>query len=423
MKLTAYKDLESSKRAQTLSRIILIGGAHLVIIGGAYFVTHFGGNEGNSKESLAGVGTWSSNSANASAPSVDASASTLFDDRAGNLAGYNAGNSKPILVASNSSAASSSGGRFAPRRPSDTGSAGSGSSTLDTTRDDDILQPLNRSSSELYPVRSSSQPSANLSDTIEYTVQSGDSIWAISKRFGVTERDISAANPGLKANAIHVGQVVNIPRSSDSQFSGSSSAAPTPSPVESKPVDGSIYTVKSGDVLSRIASRQGVTVAQIKAANGLKNDVIRIGQELVIPTKTNSAALVSQQHRGTKVTIEAGDTLDKYAAIYGVSVAELMKLNNIENPRLIRIGQTLLIPEKGSARSSSVSAQTQTQTRTQSQTPTRREPTRQPATQTEPLGSLDDLLPDSDQSELPGLDDAFGSEDLEDQPLIQISDN
>lgn len=46
-----------------------------------------------------------------------------------------------------------------------------------------------------------------------------------------------------------------------------------------------VYVVKSGDVLGKIASRHGVTVAQIMKWNGLKSNVIRIGQKLVIYTK------------------------------------------------------------------------------------------------------------------------------------------
>ncbi|EDY80580.1 LysM domain protein [Verrucomicrobiia bacterium DG1235] len=411
MKLSAYKDLESSKRAQTMSRIILIAGAHLVIIGGAFLVTNFGEKNNDDSTSLAGVGTWSNQSSSANEPSVDASSSTLFDPRASDLSGYNSGEAKPVLLASNSTPTSSSGGRYAPRRPTSSGSSNdsASSSTASSSLDDELLQPVYRSSNELYPARSPSRPDSSLSQTIEYKVQNGDSLWGISKRFKVSVSEITAVNPGIKANAIRVGQTVNIPRTSDS--APASLVAVKPETV-STPVVGSTYTVKAGDSLSRIASRQGVTVAELKAANGLSNDMIRIGQELVVPTRTNSAALVSKQHRGPKVTVEAGDTLDKYAAIYGVSIADLMKLNNIDNPRLIRIGQTLLIPEKTSSRV--VTPQPRQQTVTQ--------PARTPPVQEQTLQSLDDLAPDDELVPLPTLEDEFGEEDLDDQPLIQITE-
>lgn len=50
-------------------------------------------------------------------------------------------------------------------------------------------------------------------------------------------------------------------------------------------LSGNTYVVKRGDNLSRLARRFGVTVDALKAANGLKTDVIRIGQVLIIPGK------------------------------------------------------------------------------------------------------------------------------------------
>lgn len=416
MKLSAYKDLEASKRAQTLSRIILIAGAHLVIIGGAYLVTHFGSGQSDDSGSIAGVGTWSNQDSDANQPSVDASSNTLFDKRAGDLDGYNAGDGKPMRVASSNNAPSqSSGGRYAPRRPEGSSSSStspSQSSSRSTTSqaDDGILQPLNNANSSLYPERPSTSSSQGLSQAFEYKVQSGDSLWEISQRFKVSVSEIAAANPGIKANAIRVGQTINVPRNSDSPRSSSLSSSSSTSP-QSTPsnANGPKYTVKSGDSLSRIASRQGVTVAELKAANGLSGDMIRVGQELTIPSKTRSSELVSKQHRGPKVTVEAGDTLDKYAAIYGVSVRDLMRVNDITDPRMIRIGQTLLIPESGQAAPAM-------------QQPSRTQPQSQPQQRTveEPVQTLDQLAPEP--STLPTLDDEFGDEDIESQPLVPIED-
>lgn len=380
-------------------------------------MTNFGDQTSDDTVALAGVGTWSSQSANASEQSVDASASTLFDSRASDLNGYNAGEGKPVLLASNSaSTSSSSAGRYAPRRPNSSSSLNNNvtvpSSKNEVAQDDGFLEPINRPSSELYPIHTPTVPTSGLSQTIEYKVQNGDSLWGISQRFKIKVADINAVNPGLTVN-IRAGQVIKIPRTTASSSVGYQSPSSNAVP-DSKPVNGTIYTVKSGDVLSRIASRQGVTLAQLKSANGLTKDVIRVGQKLVIPTRSNSAVLVSKQHRGPKVTIEAGDTLDKYAAIYGVSVAELMKLNKITNARLIRIGQTLLIPESGQSRI------------TTSRPPLESRPEERAPVRTAPSQTLPTLeeLPREQRSlpTLPTLDDAFGEEDLEDQPLIQISE-
>lgn len=416
MKRSVYTELETNKRAMTLGRIALIGGAHLLIIGGGYLVTKHGSKADQGKQSLAGAITWSSQSSNAQEPTVDAASNTLFDQRAGDLSGYNAGDGSSTVAANTTSSTSSSGGRYAPRRPSDSGSsAPSGGSSLQSA-DDSVLQPIGGGNNDLlYPSRPSSRLEDALSATFDYTVQSGDSIYGISRRFNVTQKELIAANPGIKANAIRVGQVLQVPRSSDTSSAPSketSSPAPTVTPGS-----GTVYTVKAGDSLSRIASRQGVTVAELRAANGLSSDMIRIGQELIVPkqARTSTTNLPSMQHRGPKVTIEAGDTLDKYAAIYNVSVRELMDLNKIENPRLIRIGQVLLIPEKNSGGP-----------RVRETQPVAPQP--RPVQRKEPertLQSLDTLGGEEAQQGLPGLDALggdFSEEDLEDQPLIPIEE-
>lgn len=65
-------------------------------------------------------------------------------------------------------------------------------------------------------------------------------------------------------------------KSSSSKTSGSRTKAKS-----SK--GGTKYLVKKGDTVGRIAQRYGVSIARLKAANGLKSDLIRIGQTLTIP--------------------------------------------------------------------------------------------------------------------------------------------
>ncbi|MBE7493426.1 MAG: LysM peptidoglycan-binding domain-containing protein [Verrucomicrobiaceae bacterium] len=57
----------------------------------------------------------------------------------------------------------------------------------------------------------------------------------------------------------------------------------TSSKSKSKSSKGGSYTIKPGDSLSTIAARNGTTVAKLKAANGLKSDLIRAGKTLKIP--------------------------------------------------------------------------------------------------------------------------------------------
>ena len=402
----------------TLGRIGIIAGAHLLVLGGGYFVTKYGNHLEDGQTALAGANglvTWSSQGSDANAPTVADGVASVADPRAADLDGYNGG--AMLYAAVSASAEEPKGGRFTPRRPSGSSSSSSDSTTTSTTTrrtNDTVLRPV--SSEGGYNAPDSILSSEPPSSLIEYKVQSGDSLWGIAQRFNVSVNEIVAANPGIKANQIRVNQVIMVPRQSSSQSLGSSSTTPetAPAPV----VNGSIYTVKKGDSLSTIASRQGVTVNELKAANNLPNDVIRIGQELVVPGVSKKPDLVARQHTGQKVVVEPGDTLGKIAAVFGVSATELQEYNNITDPRSLKIGQVLLIP--GTAKQPEPQPKRLPLHAGNATTQPPPPPQQQPA----PLDTLDTLPPanEKQESDLPTLDDAFQAEDLEDQPLVPIQE-
>jgi N-acetylmuramoyl-L-alanine amidase len=100
-------------------------------------------------------------------------------------------------------------------------------------------------------------------------------------------------------------------------------------------ITGGTYTVKSGDSLSEIASRYGMSVASLKSLSGISSDVIQIGQELKLQGKTSI--------RISEHTIRSGETLSEIASRYAVSVNKLSALNNLSGDRIL-IGQVLKIP-------------------------------------------------------------------------------
>ena len=99
------------------------------------------------------------------------------------------------------------------------------------------------------------------------------------------------------------------------------------------------YTVKSGDTLSKIADKYGVTVKQIIANNDIENpDLIYAGQKILI-TKSSK----TEKSEDVTYTVVKGDTLSKIAERYETTVKKLVADNNIKNPNLIYVGQKIVI--------------------------------------------------------------------------------
>lgn len=149
-----------------------------------------------------------------------------------------------------------------------------------------------------------------------YIVQSGDTLYGISKQFGVSVEEIKAEN-NLSSDFLTVGRVLLIPT------------------IETT----SLYVVKRGDTLYSIASRYNVSVSEIIDINDLSSTVLNIGQQLRIPINSSG----SDNTNYVSYTVKSGDTLYSIASKYNVSVNEIRDINNLSSNNL-SIGQQLKIP-------------------------------------------------------------------------------
>ena len=104
--------------------------------------------------------------------------------------------------------------------------------------------------------------------------------------------------------------------------------------------DADTYTVKKGDTLWDIAVNNGTTVDQLMQDNNLTSSLIFPGDKL---TYNTTVAQVAQAKEQGYYTVVLGDTLGKVANRFGVSVDELVKLNNLSNPNLIYVGTVLKV--------------------------------------------------------------------------------
>ena len=132
--------------------------------------------------------------------------------------------------------------------------------------------------------RTSSGSGTSNQQRIAYKVKSGDYLGKIASKYGVTVNQLKSWN-NLRSNSIQIGQTLYIYKNGGPTISQGSSGSSSSSSSNSKPKT-VIYTVKAGDSLFKIANKYpGVSVDDIKKANGLKSDAIRAGQKLTIPAK------------------------------------------------------------------------------------------------------------------------------------------
>jgi membrane-bound lytic murein transglycosylase D len=212
---------------------------------------------------------------------------------------------------------------------------------------------------------------------LEHAVARGETLGGIAGRYGVRLAELQAANPGVDARRLQIGQRLVVPVAGAggsiatrmaaieaARFAGSlpveeeAQAALQPEtldagpggPAENGPVTGvgpipavepeadeagtmRIHRVVRGENLSVIARAHGVSVAELQRWNGLSpSAVLRVGDELAVGNGVRTH------------TVVRGDTWGALARRYGTTAAELARLNGKTSSDVIRVGETLRIP-------------------------------------------------------------------------------
>ncbi|MCI6735091.1 MAG: LysM peptidoglycan-binding domain-containing protein, partial [Aerococcus urinaeequi] len=200
----------------------------------------------------------------------------------------------------------------------------------------------------------------NVSADEVYTIESGDTLSAISHKFDLSIADLIEVNTIDNQDLIIAGHSLNIP------------TVDAPVVVSTKRVaDASnVYTVVAGDTLNKIAADFDTTAQNLRDLNGISGDLILVGQQLKVKgevaqeTTVEQTAPVAEETVETEVeatpvveetvnnyvadvngnyTVVAGDSINKIAGQFGVSASELRVQNNLSSD-LILVGQSLAIP-------------------------------------------------------------------------------
>jgi cell wall-associated NlpC family hydrolase len=226
------------------------------------------------------------------------------------------------------------------------------------------------------------QPST--SNTVEYTVRSGDTLFAIARAHHTTIDEVRAAN-GLERDAIiKVGQVLRVPQNTyfpdrtpapaaktvtksapaKPPSSKTSEAAPSPAPATTADRAKGTYTVQPGDTLFSIARKNRIVISKLMRINGIGlGDSLRVGQVLKVsesasfvpapkqqPSRTASSRPSSTKESqklpvGTMPSyrVKKGDTLWGIARKHHLTLAQIRALNKMGPNDTIRVGMLLAV--------------------------------------------------------------------------------
>jgi len=159
----------------------------------------------------------------------------------------------------------------------------------------------------------------------------------------LTEKILREYNPHIRASVwqeskiLPSGLELHLPKGQGKVVQAAlETAPPAPSPILVAE-DGSIgYRVQYGDTLLVIAGKVGSSVSTLQHSNNIPNpDRIYPGQLLLISEASG---------RPLQYRVRSGDTLTEIASRFGISFQQLQRVNQIDDPHRIFLGQVLLIP-------------------------------------------------------------------------------
>ena len=178
---------------------------------------------------------------------------------------------------------------------------------------------------------------ASAQSSTTHTVLPGETLFSISRDYGISVNSLAFANGIINPNQIFSGQVLSIPGVTSAPASASSSTTS--------------YTVVAGDTLFSIARRFGTDVSTLVTLNGLDNpNLVMTGQVLNVPapgaavTATPTPTATAAPTAESTYIVQPGDTLASIALRYGTTTQEIVLLNGLDDPNFIFAGEALLIP-------------------------------------------------------------------------------
>ena len=183
-----------------------------------------------------------------------------------------------------------------------------------------------------------------------YTVEWGDCWYCIAARLRLDPGALTAANNMTLATALHPGMILRVP---------GTSPAPAPGPAPAPAPSGTAYTVRAGDCWSCIASRLGIPMGSLLAANEASTStMLHPGMVIKLPAGTSAptpapapapAPGPAPAPSGTTYTVRAGDCWSCIASRLGISMGSLLAANGASTSTMLHPGMVIKLPAGTSA--------------------------------------------------------------------------
>ena len=192
-----------------------------------------------------------------------------------------------------------------------------------------------------------------------YKVKRGDSLDKIAQRHNTTISALLKLNNMKLKEPLYVGKKLKVPASEHEIAEGkkdeavkTASAGTASHPSRHEPVV-SVYKVKRGDTLDKIAQRNNTTISTLLKLNNMKaNEPLHAGRKLMVPNAEDKTVEVKKpvvvKSKIHTYRVKKGDTLDKIAQKYKTSIGELRKLNKMNHADVLYVDQKLKLPPHSS---------------------------------------------------------------------------
>ncbi|UTM46848.1 LysM peptidoglycan-binding domain-containing protein [Glutamicibacter mysorens] len=190
---------------------------------------------------------------------------------------------------------------------------------------------------------SKGKSSSSSSSASTYTVKNGDTLSAIARKHNMSLSDLLDKNDISASKVIFPGDKIKV-KGSASSSSGATHAK------KSSSSGSSTYTVKSGDTLGSIAIKHNMSLSSLLSKNGISaSKVIFPGDKIKVKGSSSSGSSPKSSQKkssssaSSSYTVKSGDTLSGIAAKHGMSLSDLLKINDISASKPIFPGAKIKV--------------------------------------------------------------------------------